>query len=991
MRPGMGGRAGSAARAISADEMESSNVQVELRSRGAVKHGRTGLSEASYREDRPRRGQLQGGEPVLASGGGAWFASRFFQATMPEITKSYEPREVEQKWYSAWMQAKAFAGTVDTAREPYSIVIPPPNVTGVLTMGHVLNNALQDILIRRARLEGKSTLWIPGTDHAGIATQTVVERQLRKQEGKTRRDLGREKFVEKVWEWRHEKGGIILEQLRRLGASCDWDRTHFTMDSGYSRCVLEVFVKLYERGYIYRGKRMVNWCPVSQTALSDEEVIMKPSNGILYQVRYELVEQPGRFIEVKTTRPETIPGDVAIAVHPEDPRYADIIGKRVWRPLNRTPIPIVADAAVDREFGSGALKITPAHDKVDFEIGLRHQLPIVDVLNADGTLNEAAGPGLAGLERFAGRKKAAELLQGANALVSEEAYTNNVGYSERADVPIEPRLTWQWWLRYPKVEEAKAAVRDGHIKFYPERWSKVYLHWLENIQDWCISRQLWWGHRIPVWYRKGLDRDTLTAEDLKDPAKVHVSLEGPHDAENWEQEEDVLDTWASSWLWPFATMGWPDEKAMREQGFDYFYPTTTLVTGPDIIFFWVARMIMAGLEFTNSGQPIEQRIPFKNVYFTGIIRDAQGRKMSKSLGNSPDPLDLIAKYGADGLRFGIISIAPQGQDIRFQEDRIESGKNFCNKLWNACRFRQMSGPAGDNSSLAAIVARLEAAKFDADDHAILDRLLHVTREVDRGFAQFEFSAAVQALYGFFWNDFCDWYVEVSKAKLQDDDRRANCLALQDLVLRQTLLLLHPFIPFITQELWTLLGYAPEGAFIQDARIEDSSALADALSGAGINIDQAGAEAVGRIKETVSRARALKAEYNLASRRDVKFMVVARDAEWALVETNLAKLQRMTGAAEIVRRESVEGAPAAVTPTGTYYLDLASTVDVAAETQRLTKELETLRKHIAGTEVRLSNQAFVSKAPPAVLEGAKKQLSDLQTKATEIERLLSGLK
>ena len=697
---------------------------------------------------------------------------------MAEITKSYEARDIEKKWYAAWLEAKCFSGRVVPGREPYAIVIPPPNVTGVLTMGHVLNNTIQDILIRRARLEGKAALWLPGTDHAGIATQTVVERELRKQK-QTRHDYGRERFVAKVWEWRHEKGGIILEQLRRLGASCDWDRTAFTMDPAYSERVRHVFVELFQRGHIYRGKRMVNWCPASLTALSDEEVIMKPVNGSLYRVRYEVVGAPGTFMEVKTTRPETIPGDVAIAVHPDDPRYTALVGRKVRRPIGpAAELPIIADAAVDREFGSGALKITPAHDKVDYEIGQRHGLPAIDVLNPNGTLNALAGPELAGRDRFDGRRRAAELLQAAGALVAEEPYANNVGYSERADVPIEPRLTEQWWLRYPKVEEAKAAVRDGHIKFHPERWSKVYLHWMENIQDWCISRQLWWGHRIPVWYRQGADRS--------DPQNWHVSVNGPADPANWEQEEDVLDTWASSWLWPFATLGWPDPAAMSAAGFDAFYPTATLVTGPDIIFFWVARMIMAGLEFVRPGESIDRRIPFRHVYFTGIIRDQQGRKMSKSLGNSPDPLDLIDSYGADGLRFGIISIAPQGQDIRFQEDRIEGGKNFCNKLWNACRFRQMSGEAGDNSSLAAIVTRIVAAKFDADDHAILDRLLATTREVDRCFAEFEFSAAVQALYGFFWNDFCDWYVEVSKSKLQAPDTKANCLAIQDLVLRQTL-------------------------------------------------------------------------------------------------------------------------------------------------------------------------------------------------------------
>ena len=909
---------------------------------------------------------------------------------MPEISKSYESRDIEEKWYAAWLAAGAFAGRTDDGKPPYCIVIPPPNVTGVLTMGHVLNNTIQDILARRARLEGKSVLWLPGTDHAGIATQTVVERELRK-EKKTRHTLGREKFLEKVWSWREEKGGIILKQLQALGASADWDRTQFTMDPHYSKAVLTVFTDLFAKGHIYRGKRMVNWCPVSLTALSDEEVIMKPVKGFLSLVRYELVDQPGKFIEVKTTRPETIPGDVAIAVHPDDPRYQGLVGRKVWRPLNRLAIPIIADAAVDKEFGSGALKITPAHDKVDFEIGQRHKLLPVDVLNPDGTLNELAGPGLAGLDRFAGRKKAVELLKESGALVKEEPYENNVGYSERADVPIEPRLTWQWWLRYPKIEEAKIAVRDGHIKFYPDRWSKVYLHWLENIQDWCISRQLWWGHRIPVWYAKGLDREKLTEADLRDPTKVHVSLDGPADKDNWVQEDDVLDTWASSWLWPFATLGWPDEAAKKQAGFDYFYPTTTLVTAPDIIFFWVARMIMAGLEFTRPGEPLERRIPFKNVYFTGIIRDQQGRKMSKSLGNSPDPLDLIDTYGADGLRFGIISIAPQGQDIRFQEDRIESGKNFCNKLWNASRFRQMSGEAGDNSSLAAILARLEPAKFDADDHAILDRLLTTTREVDRCFAEFEFSAAVQALYAFFWGDFCDWYVEVSKSKMQAAETKANCLAIQDLVLRQTLLLLHPFIPFITEELWGLLGYGKPGTFIQDARLENASQIATTGLVHGLVLDRTQVAAVEGLKTFVTQARALKAEHNLASRRDVKLIVAPRDeAAWALIDGNLAKLARMAGAAEITRRDNVDGAPAVVTPLGRLYLDLASTVDAGAEKARLAKELEALTKHIAGTEARLGNQAFVSKAPPAVIEGAKKQLAEQQAKKAELERLLKGL-
>jgi valyl-tRNA synthetase len=909
---------------------------------------------------------------------------------MPEITKSYEPREVEKKWYASWLAAGAFKGRPAKGRDSYSIVMPPPNVTGVLTMGHVLNNTIQDILIRRARLEGRSTCWIPGLDHAGIATQTVVERELRKQK-KTRHDLGREKFLERVWEWRAEKGGVILEQLRRLGASCDWDRTQFTMDPEYSKAVISTFAELFRRGRIYRGKRMVNWCPASLTALSDEEVIMKPVNGTLFKVRYELVDAPGQYIQVATTRPETIPGDVAIAVHPEDPRYAGMVGRRVWRPLSRSEIPVIADFAVEPTFGTGALKITPAHDKVDNEVGLRHGLPVIDILNADATLNDLAGPELAGMERFAARKKAAQLLEASGALVGQEPYQGSVGYSERADVPIEPRLTWQWWLRYPKVEEAKAAVRDGLIRFHPERWTKVYLHWLDNIQDWCISRQLWWGHRIPVWYRKGIDRDTLTEADLADPAKIHVSAEGPADPENWVQEDDVLDTWASSWLWPLSTLGWPDPGAMARDGFDSFYPTSTLVTAPDIIFFWVARMIMAGLEFSRPGEPLERRIPFRDVYFTGILRDQQGRKMSKSLGNSPDPLDLIDTYGADGLRFGIISIAPQGQDIRFQDERIEAGKNFCNKLWNACRFRQMSGPAGDNTSPRSILARIDASKFDADDHAILERLLFATRAVDRYFDEFEFSAAAQALYGFFWNDFCDWYVEVSKSKLQSEDTKANCLAIQDLVLRQTLLLLHPLIPFITEELWSQLGYSGQaGGSIMDAVLENASQCATDLGSLGAKPDPVLAASVEQMKLFVSQARALKAEHNLASRRDVKFLLIAGDAAWATVQANMAKLTRMAGAAEIQRREAVDGAPAAVTSLGTLHLDLASAVDVGAEKARMAREIAALEKHVAGTEARLANKAFVDKAPPAVLEGARRQLAEQQAKLSELGRLLKSL-
>ena len=930
-----------------------------------------------------------------------WLTGLFF--IMAEITKSYEAKDVETKWYAAWQEAKCFAGQAAPGQETYTIVIPPPNVTGILHMGHVLNNTLQDALIRRARLEGKAACWIPGTDHAGIATQTMVEKHLKKTEGKGRRDLGREEFLKRVWSWRDEKGDKILQQLRELGCSCDWDRTHFTMDPGYSKAVLTSFVKLFEGGNIYRGKRMVNWCPVSLTALSDEEVEMRPTKGFIYKLRYELVEPstskdaegnviPLTHLILETTRPETIAADVAVAVHPDDERYTHLVGKRVWRPLGeRVQIPIIADIAVDPAFAAGALKVTPAHDKVDYEIGLRHSLPIIDALNADGTLNEFAGPELAGMERFAGRKKAAEILEASGALIEAKPYENNVGYSQRAGVPIEPRLTQQWWMRYPRVEEAKHVVRDGLIQMHPERWTKVYLNWLDNIQDWCISRQLWWGHRIPVWYAKGVDREKLTEADLRDPKKIHVSLDGPADPENWTQEDDVLDTWASSWLWPFATLGWPNAEEQAKAGFGQFYPTTTLATGADIIFFWVARMIMAGLEFAKPGAPVEQRIPFKHVYFNGIVRDKQGRKMSKTLGNSPDPLDLIAKYGADGLRFGLLQIAPLGQDVKFDEDRIESGKNFCNKLWNATRFRQMSGPMSDNSSLAAILARLDASKLDDDDHALLTALLDTMRTVERGFTEFEFAGATQRLYSFFWNDFCDWYVEVAKARVQDPAVKDHALAVQDLVIREFLLMFEPFAPFITEELWSLLGYTGVGQkFLQDTRIETADGLAAALAARGAHIDAAASGRVDKLKQFATLARQLKADQSVAQKRDVKFFALGNQADWLALEKAVSKLTRLVGAADISRTTEEVALPATVTPFGTLYLDTGIKVDPVAERTRLTKELDAINKHIAGTEARLANVAFTSKAPAAVLEGAKKQLADQQAKRDELTRLLKAL-
>jgi len=906
---------------------------------------------------------------------------------MAEIPKSYDPQGVEQQWYDRWVAAGCFAGKVDPTKESFAVMIPPPNVTGVLHMGHLLNNTLQDIMVRRARQEGKSALWLPGTDHAGIATQSRVEKELRQKHGQTRHDLGREKFIEVASEWRDKHGGIILGQLRKLGASCDWDRTVHTLDAGYSQAVLQTFVTLYERGYVYRGKRMVNWCPVSQTGLSDEEVIMKPSKGSLYRMRYEVVESPGTFLEISTTRPETIPGDAAVAVHPDDERYQHLIGKHVWRPFPRAPLPIVGDTAVEKAFGTGVLKVTPAHDRTDFDIGKRHQLPVIDVMNPDGTMNADAGP-LAGLERFKARAVAEKLLEELGALVKTEPYENTVGYSERADVPIEPRLSEQWFIRYPKIEEAKRAVTTGIIKFHPERWTKTYLHWLENIQDWCVSRQLWWGHRIPVWYRKGADRN--------DPANRHVALTPPTDLQNWEQDPDVLDTWASSWLWCLATIGWRQPGETTEE-LKHWYPTGALATGPDIIFLWVARMIIAGLELhgpekkTLTDDEIRERIPFKRVYFNGIIRDKQGRKMSKSLGNSPEPLDLIAKFGADGLRFGLLSIAPKGQDILFDEDRVSQGRNFCNKLWNAARFRQMSGPMFDNATLPAIVARIRAPQLDDDDFAILHGLAELTDATTKNLEEHEFTAYAQGLYAFFWGDFCDWYVEASKSRLADPALRDNCLAVQDLVLRQFLLLLHPVAPFITEELWHLLGYGPEQDFIQSHHSGSGGDLLRVLRDHGVKLISSKVADVAALREFVAAVRALKSQGNQATRRDSIITVVPKDApSRALLDGNRDKLGRLAGLAELSFTADLGGRTGSLTGLGAIALELSGTVDVGAEKARLGKELEKLAKAVAAGEAKLSNEAFVSKAPPAILDGARKQLDEVRGKRDEIARMIATL-
>ena len=886
---------------------------------------------------------------------------------MAEIPKAYEPQAVETKWYSFWQEHECFTADperVSDKRPGYSIVIPPPNVTGVLHMGHVLNNTIQDILARKARMDGKEVLWLPGTDHAGIATQSVVERKLIKEGTMRHRDeLGREQLLEHIWEWKEKHGGIIIDQLKKLGASCDWSRLRFTMDEEYTQCVQRVFVDLYEKGLIYRGKRMVNWCPKSLTALSDEEVIMKEQNSQLFYFKVQVVEEPNTWLEIATTRPETIPGDTAIAVNPKDPRYGHLIGKHAIRPLpveNQAHLPIVADEHIDIEFGTGVLKVTPAHDKADFEIGQRHGVDAIEVIAADGKMNELAGEELAGLDRFEARKAAAAKLEELEALIKAEDYKNNVGFSERADVPIEPRLSEQWFLKYPSQQEARDCVANGSMKFYPERWSKTYDYWMGGLQDWCISRQLWWGHRIPVWYRG---------------EEIYCGLEAP-EGEGWEQDSDVLDTWCSSWLWPFATMGWPDDTDTLKK----FYPTTDLVTGPDIIFFWVARMIMAGYEWKGD-------LPFRNVYFTGIIRDKKGRKMSKSLGNSPDPLELIAKYGADALRFGTMRSAPQGLDVLFDEKDVELGRNFCNKLWNACRFRQMQGGETEGE--------INPVLLTSDDKWILRRLDQAIREVTAGFEAYRFTDATGALYRFFWSEFCDWYVESCKATFFGEDaaRKANVLAVFDFVMGHTLRLFHPFMPFITEELWHGLGYSEEmpadqgGETIMTAHwptaFED-----DFMAHYGLvdTVDQL----VAAKHELVTAGRNLRAIGNIPFAKKVDYILKpagALDPYEAEVIQSLLNAEGLEVNPDYAPRK---GTPTSRSALGELFLPLDGLIDLEAEKARLEGQLQKFAKEIEKASAKLNNPKFTERAPEEVLQEARDRLAEWQEKERQTRESIEYL-
>jgi valyl-tRNA synthetase len=877
---------------------------------------------------------------------------------MAELPKRYDPKTVEPKWYRRWMNNRDFVANPKSSKPAFSIVMPPPNITGVLTLGHVLNDTIQDILARRARMQGFEVLWLPGMDHAGIATQTAVEKWLRKNEGVTRRDLGREEFLRRVMEWQDKHGGIIIEQLKRLGCSCDWSRQRYTLDDAYVAAVQKVFVDLYRKGLIYRGRRMINWDPAAQTALSDEEVISKPQKGNLYFVRYEVVEEPGRFLEVATTRPETIMADTAMAFHPGDKRYADLLGKHAWRPLAREKIPIIADDAIDPEFGTGVLKVTPAHDALDFEIGQRHNLPIVDVLHPDGRINCPAVPELDGFERFEAREKAAELLRAKGALAKAEPYENNVGFSERSDVPIEPRISEQWFLRYPKTKEALAVVRDHLIRFFPPHWEKVYAQWLENIRDWCISRQVWWGHRIPAWYRK-------EKSEIRNPkSEIHVGIEPPADAENWTQDQDTLDTWFSSWLWAYETM---DVETRKK-----FYPTSALVTAPDIIFFWVARMIIAGLEFKpGKSDRVEDNIAFRDVYFTGLIRDKLGRKMSKSLGNSPDALELIDKYGADGLRFGLMRIAPRGHDIRFDEKQIEEGRNFATKLWNVARFRQMHGPSDAAPTIDVQTLSIYALELIA-------RLNETIDAVEAAYREYQFNTVAQRLYDFVWSDYCDWFVEAAKTEIFSEDvaKKKSTLAVMDFVLSATLRLLHPFMPHISEELWSLLGLGSDS--IQFAALPEKIALNDVSDVAGKR------ELVSAIYEIIQAGRNLRAESRLPSNRKIRFILRSDEK---IISDHISTLSRLLNAEKVeldAKYQAQAGNPVAVTPLGEIFLTVAA-ADRAGEQQRLDKEIARIETEAHAAEQKLKNKSFVDRAPAAVVEEHRRRLKDFSAQLEKLKQ------
>ncbi|UCF79595.1 MAG: valine--tRNA ligase [Candidatus Eiseniibacteriota bacterium] len=871
----------------------------------------------------------------------------------------YDPSQVEEKWYSYWLEKGCFSASPREDARPYCIVIPPPNVTGILTMGHVLNNTLQDIIIRWRRMEGYETLWLPGTDHAGIATQNVVERALLKKKVR-KEELGREKFLKEVWKWREEYGGTIIKQLQVLGCSCDWSRERFTMDEGLSKAVEEVFIRLYNKGLIYRGNYIINWCPRCRTALSDEEAEHVDTQGSLYYIKYP-IQGTQKHVTVATTRPETMLGDVAVAVSPKDPRFKHAIGRMAVLPFLRREMPIIADDYVDPKFGTGAVKVTPAHDPNDFEVGKRHKLEPVVVMNEDGTMNENAGD-FAGMDRFDCRKKLLEALEDRGLLAKTEPYEYAIGHCYRCHTIVEPFLSEQWFVKMkPLAAPAIEAARKGEVKFFPKRWNKVYLHWLEGIRDWCISRQLWWGHRIPIWY-------------CNECGEIHASASRPErckkcPSRSLRQDSDVLDTWFSSWLWPFSTLGWPEET----EDLKYFYPTSLLVSAHDIIFFWIARMVMAGFEFTG-------RAPFAHVHIHGIVRDEIGRRMSKSLGNSPDPLDIMEEYGTDALRFTMTLLTPTGQDILFSSKKLDTGKHFANKLWNASRLAIANLEGFDPSRVSQ-----KSLTLSLEDRWILSRLSRLTKETGRNLTTYRFNLAARCLYEFAWGELCDWYLELAKIRFYGDKESPGYQSAQFVthrVLDSLLRLLHPFMPFITEEIWQRLPGSGE-SIVRARWPRSSKAL----------VDEEAEEQMLVLQRAVSAIRNIRSEMNVAPSRKASVLIKADSRTLGILKENEGSLKFLCRVDRAEISPSVEKprlAASSVSEGMEIYMPLEGLIDVEVEQRRLNKELEKARDDLQATLKKLTNRDFVMKAKPEVVERERQKLKTLETVTNKLERHLGAL-
>ncbi len=870
-----------------------------------------------------------------------------------ELAKAYEPQEVEKRIYDFWMKGGWFHAEPDPNKKPYTIVMPPPNITGQLHVGHAMDETMPDILIRWKRMQGYSALWLPGTDHASIATEAKIVDAM-KEEGLTKEDLGREKFLERAWEWREKYGGRIVEQQKLLGLSCDWERSRFTMDEGCSRAVRHVFVKLYEKGLIYRGERMINWCPHCKTALSDIEVEFEEQHGSFWHLRYPLADGSG-YIELATTRPETMLGDTAVAVHPEDERYKHLVGKNVILPLVNREIPIVADEYVEMDFGTGVVKITPAHDPNDFEVGKRHDLPIINVMNEDGSINENGGK-YAGLPGMEARKQIVKDLEAGGYLIKTEPLTHNVGACQRCHTVAEPRISTQWFVKMDSLAKpAIGVVKDGRIRFIPEeRATKTYYNWMENIKDWCISRQLWWGHRIPAWYCEDCGEIVVSETDPDTCPKCG--------SKHLHQDEDTLDTWFSSALWPFSTLGWPDET----EELKYYYPTDVLVPGFDIIFFWVARMIFSGMEHMGE-------IPFKTVCFHGLVRDAQGRKMSKSLNNGVDPMEVIEKFGADALRMCLVTGNSMGNDVRFSDEKVAASRNFANKLWNAARFIHMNI---DGKHVPCVLPEA----FSLEDKWILSRFQSVTKEVTENLEKFEVGVAASKIYDFLWDDFCDWFIELAKIRMNGPDQAdaQNTRQVLCWVLSNTLKLLHPFMPFITEEIWQSLPHEGEALIIASWPVYDEA----------LHFPEEEREMV-KVMELITAVRTRRSEMNVPpSRKAHLYVETGNSAAFEAEREAICRLAYCSGL-EIGESFSVDGAVTVVTAACKGYLPMDDLVDKAAEIARLTKELEGAKKQLANAEAKLSNETFIGKAPQNVIDGVKDNAEKLREKVRMIEESLKA--